>query len=449
VLGADVGIGVVDPAATTPTRIETDASTALIEFQPAGPGQPPAFDELTVVTIFRRPDGTFLAGFPEEDQYPPFFDYSATNGSNTHAVATGAVVRMAFCLLGSSRFPAGYPDGVRIGHNPDATVPGPRFEIIPEDEAVADYAGDLACENLQPRLASFGRGLMGLARALFLPSPLMAVAVGTRGPLGGLPPSLSDFGVVNATSYFGYEDGEPLWSGGLSFWNRRTAAPGSNSAFPVYVSTFNAAGVAGGTLPTPFRVDRSGWYGQLSTGNYIGTQATGDAAGSGGTSTSPSSGVFISPEIEVPSVSSAVELRFKTWWEIESVNPSRFDIMSVELEHGGEVTVLKRLNPGTDPTSPILRANLAYTSGGFPNIAPTWQDEAIDISAYRGETVRIRFAFNTVDHQYNGFRGWMVDDVRISTGTSGEGGPILLRRSAAAAAASLIPADQLPRIPRP
>jgi len=53
----------------------------------------------------------------------------------------------------------------------------------------------------------------------------MAVAVGTRGPLGGLPPSLSDFGVVNATSYFGYEDGEPVWSlAGPCYYRRQCAA---------------------------------------------------------------------------------------------------------------------------------------------------------------------------------------------------------------------------------
>jgi len=100
--------------------------------------------------------------------------------------------------------------------------------------------------------------------------------------------------------------------------------------------------------------------------------------------------------------------------------------MSVELVSPTGVTVLKRLNPGTDPTSPEDRRTLAYTSGGFPNVAPIWREEAIDISAYRGQTVRIRFAFNTVDHQYNGFRGWLVEDVRISTGTSGGAEPEVL-----------------------
>jgi hypothetical protein len=460
VLGDDFGIGTVDPNATTTTRIETEGNTALIEFEPAENGQPAAFNELTVVSIFRHGDDFRLVGFPPEDQYPPFFDYTASNASNNHVIAAGAVVRMAFCLL-LDTFENDYPDAVRIGHNPAANVPGPRFEIIPEDEDVGDFAGDLICSNLETSLGGFGGGLREfgratgrmfapLARTLFLPRPLMAVAVGNRGPLGGLPPSLSDFGVVNATSYFGYEDGEPSWDDNESFWNRRSVTPLSNSAFPTFVSTFNSVGVAGGTVPPPFRGNRSGWYGQFSTGNYIGTQLTGDLAGSGGTSTAFNSGAFVSPELEVPNVSADVELRFKTWWEIEGVQPSTFDIMTVEIEHGvGEVDTVAVLNPESDPDPPPIstdRAAMPYTSKGF-NTAPDWEDEAIDISAYKGQMVSIRFSFNTVDHQYNGFRGWLVEDVRVSTGTSQEVEPELMVRKLKRLRALAVPGGA--RRPRP
>jgi hypothetical protein len=450
-LGPDFGIGTVDPNATTPTRIETEGSTGLIEFEPAAPGQPAAFPELTVVSITRRPDGFRLDGFPEEDQFPPFFDYNASNASNTHKIAAGAVARMAFCLLGSTSFPDGYPDGARIGHNPDPSLGPPAFEIIPADPNVADFAGDLICNNLESTGGSLSRALgMGqtagrffgpLVRTLFLPKPLMAATVGTKGPLGGLPPSLTPFGVVNATSYFGYEDGEPAWDGGGSFWNRRAATPLINSAFPTYVSTFDLPGVTGGTVPPPFRKARSGWYGQVSTGNYIGTQLTGDVSGSGGTSTAANSGTFVSPELQVPDVPAGIELRFKTWWEIESVNPSTFDIMSVEISDG-ESSIVKYLNPATDPGGSPAQA---FTSGGF-NTAPVWQSVAYDISQFRGETVHVTFAFNTRDQRYNGFRGWLVDDVRISTGTST---PIGVQLNAPLGADNqLLPADQLPSISR-
>ena len=447
-LGPDFGIGTVDPSATSPTKIETQGNTGLIEFQPAAPGRPAAFPELTVVSITRRPDGFRLDGFPEEDQFPPFFDYNASNASNTHKIAAGAVARMAFCLIGSTNFPDGYPDGARIGHNPDPSLGPPAFEIIPADPNVAEFAGDLICNNLQSTGLGgalglgqkAGRFFGPLVRTLFLPQPLMAATVGTRGPLGGLPPSLTPFGVVNATSYFGYEDGEPAWSDD-GFWNRRNSTPLLNSAFPTYVSTFDLPGVAGGTVPLPFRKARSGWYGQVLTGNYIGTQFTGDSPGSGGTSTAANSGTFVSPELQVPDVPATIELRFKTWWEIESVNPSTFDKMSVEISDG-ESSIVKYLNPETDPGGSPAQP---YTSGGF-NTAPVWQSVAYDISRFRGKTVHVTFAFNTRDEKYNGFRGWLVDDVRISTGTST---PIVVQLNAPLRGETqLLPANQLPSISR-
>lgn len=466
--GPDFGIGGVDPAATTPTLIETQGSTALIQFLPAQGARPAAFNEFTIVTISRRPDDFRLTGFPAEDQHPPFFDFTATNASNNHVLTPGSVATMVVCFLGGSDFPNpnGYPDGVRIGHNPDASVPGPRFEIIPE-AGPSDLASNLQCSNLHPTSApppppvigGFGGGVSGFARAawstagyylgpiartLFLPAPLRAATiVGGRGPLSGLPPNLSDFGVVNATSYFGFENDEEEEWDPTGFWNRSTLIGIPNTASPMFVTT------VGSTLPAPTHGSYAGWYGQPSTGNYIGTQATGDLTGSGGTSAAPNMGIFLSPEFDVPNVSANVELRFKTWWEIEGVNPgglNPFDVMSVEIEHNEVVTVLKRLNPAADPTSPADRRALAYTSGGF-NVAPIWKDEAINISAYKGENVRIRFVFNTRDVSYNGFRGWIVDGVRISTGTSPS---VSLRLDAQQSSqGELVPADQLPPAVRP
>jgi hypothetical protein len=457
VLGPDFGIGTVDPNATTATRIETEGHTGLIQFEPASGSRPAAFSELTVVSIHRRPDGSVLDGFPPEDQYPPFWDYTATNASNNHEVNPGAVARMAFCLLGSTRFPYGYPDGVRIGHNPDVSEQPPAFEIIPEDpDVVADFGGALVCSNLLVSLGSFGGGLQNFGRAagrffgplvrtLFLPQPLMAVVVGGRGPLGGLPPTLSDFGVVNATSYFGYEDGEPAWNANESFWNRRSTTVLTNSAYPGYVSTFDAPGVPGGTVPTPFRKSFSGWYGQVSTGNYIGTQADGDLLLSGGTSIAPNTGAFVSPEIDIPNVPlTNVQLRFKTWWEIEGQNPSGWDLMTIEIVRSGVPVAATTLNPTADPgpTNEDRHAK-PYTSAGF-NTAPTWNNVAIDLSAFRGQRVRIRFTFDTRDKLYNGFRGWLVEDVRVSTGTSGL--PSLRLQTLQGA---VVPGRDLPPVSRP
>lgn len=201
----DFGIGFFDPNQTVTTTVRTANNTALFELLPAGPGRPAPFNEFTVLTINRKSDDFRLAGFPSEQQFPPFWDYTATNASNNHVIAAGASAKMVFCLIAST-FPGGlYPDGVRIGHNRLDGDPE-SFEIIPE---TSTEGFTLNCEKLTSNAAigSFGVGLQGLARAadhylgpvvqtLFLPQQLHATAVGKLGPLGGLPPTVSDFGVV-------------------------------------------------------------------------------------------------------------------------------------------------------------------------------------------------------------------------------------------------------------
>ena len=44
---------------------------------------------------------------------------------------------------------------------------------------------------------------------------------------------------------------------------------------------------------------------------------------------------------------------------------------------------------------------------------PQWVSRAVDLSAYAGKTIRIRFAFDTIDAFFNDFEGWYVDDVNV------------------------------------
>jgi hypothetical protein len=55
-----------------------------------------------------------------------------------------------------------------------------------------------------------------------------------------------------------------------------------------------------------------------------------------------------------------------------------------------------------------------YTDNG-PDTPATWQQVNADLSAAIGSShVRIRFVFDSRDRLYNGFRGWLVDDVQVS-----------------------------------
>jgi len=68
--------------------------------------------------------------------------------------------------------------------------------------------------------------------------------------------------------------------------------------------------------------------------------------------------------------------------------------------------------------------DISVDGGPWQNIwGPTgpegsWYKATVDLSAYIGKNVRVRFRFDTVDFMLNNFFGWMVDDVRILTGSA-------------------------------
>ncbi|MFC1736027.1 hypothetical protein ACFL1X_07910 [Candidatus Hydrogenedentota bacterium] len=42
-----------------------------------------------------------------------------------------------------------------------------------------------------------------------------------------------------------------------------------------------------------------------------------------------------------------------------------------------------------------------------------WTKVVVDLNAYRGSTVQIRFRFDSIDAAGNAFAGWYVDDIGI------------------------------------
>jgi hypothetical protein len=215
----------------------------------------------------------------------------------------------------------------------------------------------------------------------------------------------------------GFESASPWTATGL--WNRSTlldltSAPIVNSAAPAYVDLI--APEAYSKLPSPKTGAYAFWYGGPANGNYLGTQQAGDAAHSGGTSTAANSGVLTSPAFAMPSNPAvSLTLRLDTWWEIESVNPSGFDLMTLSVQDvsgGGTITDLGVLNPASDPAAGP--ASRPLTSGGL-NVAPVWVNITQALDAYRGKTIRLLFTFNTRDPLFNGFRGWLIDNVQVTS----------------------------------
>jgi len=111
-------------------------------------------------------------------------------------------------------------------------------------------------------------------------------------------------------------------------------------------------------------------------------------------------------------------LQFLTWWEIESVDPDRFDIMDVLLEYANDPPHrLIRLNPTVDANGP---PDVPYTSADTPADfnrnqpkSPVWFQHNIPLSRWSGQKVKVVFFFDTVDHLYNGFRGWAIASPRV------------------------------------
>jgi hypothetical protein len=206
-------------------------------------------------------------------------------------------------------------------------------------------------------------------------------------------------------------------------WHRSTlktpgGSPIVNALYPSYASAGpNDAFITHGTLPAPFAGSWAFWYGDETKGNYIGVQLPGDALNSGGTSTTANSGTLTSPPIALPSVSGrSLILRFNTWWEIEGVHPSTRDIMSVSVYDvaANTTTPIGVLNPTSDPAAP--KANLPFTSLGYAS-SPRWLEVVKNLNAFSGRTIRLIFSFDTKDTSINGFRGLLIDNVRIATET--------------------------------
>lgn len=209
-----------------------------------------------------------------------------------------------------------------------------------------------------------------------------------------LPPS------AGAQVYFadGFETGGAWQTTGL--WNRTTGAGIVNAAVPSE-SRLAPDDPGPASLPAAAEGTRYLWYGTPAAGNFVG----------GGSN----SGDARSPAFVIPAGTPVASLSFRTWFDVESVNPASHDLMTVSIVDvaAGTTRVIAELNPSTDPNIED-REEIAFTSGGF-NRAPVWRPVSLDVTAYAGRQIRILLQFRTEDDLYNYFRGWIVDDVRVTS----------------------------------
>lgn len=219
------------------------------------------------------------------------------------------------------------------------------------------------------------------------------------------------------TSFFaeGFESGIPATWTRTGLWTARGTNAITNSAYPAFVKLAPNDNT-GAAVPLPLTGSGAAWAGSAITGNFIGTQSSSDSPLSGGTSTSSSTSLLSTASFSIPSNAARATLAFDSWFEIESVNPraTGYDIMEITVTDVGTsvTTSLTRLNPFEDPAASDRKA-LPFTSGGF-NRLPVWRPVYLNLDSYKGRTIRLGFCFRTVDHLYNGFRGWLIDNLRVS-----------------------------------
>ena len=117
-------------------------------------------------------------------------------------------------------------------------------------------------------------------------------------------------------------------------------------------------------------------------------------------------------------------IRFRAWWEVESINPSEDDFAFEYQVGNGDwqaATVTPAFGPPASP--PGARPDAPISNLGF-EARPNWQDYEATVPGAEGESdVGLRFRFEVRDNQYNGFRGLAVDDIRIFDGANLEMGP--------------------------
>jgi len=185
-----------------------------------------------------------------------------------------------------------------------------------------------------------------------------------------------------------------------------------------------------GYMPTAHSGNYYFWYGQetLGTGegSYIVSQdadniATTESYDDGGRTIQywefRNIGTLESPTLDLTGYVYST-LSFWTWWEIEGRDPSLgFDLMEVLISKDYPAystwTSLGVLNPKMDPTKPEPISAECYSSGGY-NQSGVWVKHSIDLSSYVGNKIRIRFRFEAGDRKFNGYRGWVIDDVAVS-----------------------------------
>ncbi|GAC1434848.1 MAG: hypothetical protein NVSMB51_03050 [Solirubrobacteraceae bacterium] len=216
------------------------------------------------------------------------------------------------------------------------------------------------------------------------------------------------------------------WEAGLGTWTVQTDS--GNVAWHVETHPETHAVVPGinptlvtlpdsGQLPAAFQGMNAAWFGDPVSGTFCGpdwaTVPDNATPKNGCTSTTPQAGSLISPTVDLTGATSAI-VSFASWFEIESVDADRYDVMTVDYSIDNGVTWITgpKLNPASNPAG---AHDQSYSNNGLEQ-SPSWTPTLVDMSAAVGHSqVKFRFSFDSKDALYQGFRGWLLDSIELRT----------------------------------
>ena len=148
------------------------------------------------------------------------------------------------------------------------------------------------------------------------------------------------------------------------------------------------------------------WFGDPATGEFGGVGCDGCPIYSG-------SATFLFA-VPIPAADAFAYMTFWSWERTEMSIPTLECYQKTTCAFDSRRVLIS----GTNDTNWVVK----WDTQDNPTIENQWHSISIDISEYRGQDIRFRFEFDTVDGRNNdaaGFKpaGWYVDDIRLYTFT--------------------------------
>jgi hypothetical protein len=163
-----------------------------------------------------------------------------------------------------------------------------------------------------------------------------------------------------------------------------------------------------GTIPNSVSGRRAWWFGNPMLACYLSDSQVCDEAGP------RIVGSLTSPWIPTRWVQD-LALSLSSAWEVESYDPKAdrllIEVQTPAMESANTWSLVG--SPKDESSAPGTNWSVGMSSQGIGR-SPAWREYRYSLSAWSGTSIRLRFRFDSVDGTNNGFRGWLVDRVKIT-----------------------------------